>query len=273
MNSTIKFLAASLGIATLSVAVAHADGIDPMFSIEGYYIDDLEIIGDVILPNGAEMVAFEMRNEHLKFFIVPEAAYVMIDANNPIIAQQTPFYGFWVSTQSVDIGNRPVCDYHVYDEYGEFYLVHGSLVWTNTGLSKNYDLAFNIQLGTCAEREQPWAFSGAAIEMAAGGVPHADVPALDFYSVFDANGEEYIIQSDRDGAVLVSLYPRDIVVRMATAKASYETFYEQEVVIMDKDCTATSTRRGNGSWSWANGGFVIDFEDIGFSFSAHGCAC
>jgi hypothetical protein len=48
--------------------------------------------------------------------------------------------------------------------------------------------------------------------------------------------------------------------------ASSETFYEQDVIVMQSDCFASSLRRGYGTWSWANGGFIVEFDTLRLAF-------
>ena len=117
-----------------------------------------QIIGDVYLPNGQEMAALEMRNEYIKLFVDPDGIYVTLDPNNPIFTENPPFYGYWVSTQSPDIGNWPLCAKQVQDEYGEYHQVHGQVTWTNTGMTDNYDHGFNVILESCDGSQSLWLF-------------------------------------------------------------------------------------------------------------------
>lgn len=165
MSQTLTTLTIGLSLFALSLMPAYADGVDEMFTADGSFIDELEIIGDVIMPSGEMLVAFEMREQHLKIYIHPDAAYVTIDPNNPILVQQTPFHGVWVSTQSPDVGDWPICNWSMFDEFGEPHAVHGTVIWTNTGIGANgYSLAFHIDLGTCDSRVSPWIYSRAAME-------------------------------------------------------------------------------------------------------------
>ena len=268
MISMTKSLAVGFGLMLLNVFGAHADGVYPMFAADGGYIDDIEIIGDVTLPSGEVLAALEMRNQYLKFFVDPDGIYVTMLEDNPILTQQKPFYGYWVSTQSVDIADWPACDYEVSDEFGTPYLAHGTLVWTNTAIADNgYELAFNIDLGTCNTDQTPWAYSRAAIEMSGlSGVPHDDIDYGDDYILTDANGVEFLVDITDYGATLISVDPREIVIPLATAEPSNETLFEQEILEMYMDCSTSSIHHGYGTWSWANGGFFVDFEAVSFSF-------
>lgn len=267
MISKVKNLAAGLVISTLSVFTAQADGLYQMFSGNGDYIDDIEIIGDVTLPSGQTMAALEMRNEHMKFFVDPEGIYVTLVENNPILTEQRPFFGYWISTQSVDIGDRPACDFEVQDEYGAYYQVHGYVMWTNTGMTENYDIAFNIAIGDCGGGEELWAFNNAYFTLNnANAVPHDDIPAQNIYTVVDSSGEEFILETIDTYSILTSVAKQKIVVSMATSPVTYESFYEQEVILLNSDCSTSSQHHGYGTWSWANGGFIVDFYDISFSF-------
>ncbi len=266
MNSISRTLATGLCLTALSSFAAYADGVDPMFDANGSYIDEIEIIDDVTLPSGGTYAMLLMEDQHLKFFVDPDAIYVMMDENNPIIVQKTPFYGFWVSTQSVDIADWPACAYEVQDEHGTPFQAHGTLTWTNTGIAENgYELAFTIDLGTCGDAQQPWAFSRAAIEMSGlSGVPHDDIEPEWTHTVVEADGEEYVVELGEYGATLTSVNLREIVV--AIDDTTNEVVTEHEVFGMHPDCTASSWYYGIGTWSWANGGFIVGFDDVGFSF-------
>jgi hypothetical protein len=53
MIDTIKTLATGVGILALGTFGAHADGISPIFYADGGYIDDIEIMGDVVISSMA----------------------------------------------------------------------------------------------------------------------------------------------------------------------------------------------------------------------------
>jgi len=160
-----------LTCATLGGALAGAawaDGIDPVYSVDGVYMDDIEIMGDVRLPDGKEYAMLEMRNLNMRFYIDPDAIYVMMEDNNPILVNDTPFNGYWVSTVSLDVGNWPGCDYYFEDHEGFSRRAFGNVTWTNTGIADNgYELEFLIDIGTCNSATQGWGVSRAALQMTA----------------------------------------------------------------------------------------------------------
>jgi hypothetical protein len=41
---------------------------------------------------------------------------------------------------------------------------------------------------------------------------------------------------------------------------------KSEVIYLSYSCTAQSTAHANGVWSWANGGFIISFNDKSIGF-------
>jgi hypothetical protein len=108
----------------------------------------------------------EMREQHLRFYVDPDAIYVTLMDDNPILIKQQPFNEFWVSTASVDYTGLTVCSHEIWDENGESYPAHGSIVWTNSGIAANgYELAFTIDLGTCDGPAQPWGCSAAKLDI------------------------------------------------------------------------------------------------------------
>lgn len=267
MISKVKTFATGLAVSALCAFAAQADGVYPVFLDNGDYVDDIEIIGGVFLPSGRSMAALEMRNEHMKFFVDPDGIYVMLDPSNPILTESPAFFGYWISTQSPDVGNWPVCDTQVQDEYGTYYRVHGEVMWTNTGMTDNYDIAFNAYFSSCDGSQDLWVFNNEYFVLNdASAVPHDDIAPQNVYTVVDSSGDEFILETIDYYSILTSMNLREIVVPMATNPVTYETFYEQEVILMNSDCSTSSQHHGYGTWSWANGGFGVGFND-GASFS------
>lgn len=264
MINRFKTLAVALGLLVVCASAGNADGVDPIFNSVGAFIDDIEIIGDVAMPSGQTYAVLEMTSEHMRFYVDPDAIYVMMDENNPIIAQQTPFYGFWFSTQTIDNTNWPACSSEAFDEYGTPYQAYGTLNWTNTGIADNgYELAFIIDLGTCDSTPQEWGLSQAALATAETGDSRDGYQEPPF-TLTDANNVDYIVQITPDGTTLDSVYPHDIVISSDGSESS--VFNEHENLAMYANCSAFSPRRGWGSWAWANGGFFIDYSSASFSF-------
>ncbi len=74
----------------------------------------------------------------------------MLTHDNPIIQQQTPFYGYWIGYDPDPSGKWAPCDLDTYpDHTGRQHRLYGDLVWTNLSLSNDYDLEFAIDIGHC----------------------------------------------------------------------------------------------------------------------------
>lgn len=82
----------------------------------------------------------------------------------------------------------------------------------------------------------------------------------------DSNGAEYTVKANDGWAILTSVDAREIVVPVAGAEQSSQTYFAQDVLHMYSDRATGSTHYGSGTWSWANGGFVVDFSSVSFSF-------
>ena len=78
-----------------------------------------------------------------------------------------------------------------------------------------------------------------------------------------SEGHQYRHSLNPNGAVLNSLYP---VARFTGTGASTRVVTGTETLFLGRDCDAFSEVLGNGTWSWANGGFVVVFgqKSIGF---------
>ncbi len=87
--------------------------------------------------------------------------------------------------------------------------------------------------------------------------------ADDLNTRISSNGDEYSVSVEADLTVLRSLYPK---ARFIGAGADTEIVRDHDEFLMMADCKAYSPFFGYGTWGWANGGFTIDFEDIGFGF-------
>lgn len=76
-------------------------------------------------------------------------------------------------------------------------------------------------------------------------------------------GHQYRYEQNANGAVLSSLYP---VARFVGTGAAAQIETGTEILYLGRDCDAFSQTLGHGTWSWANGGFVVEFghHRIGF---------
>lgn len=160
-----KSCATILMTSGLFASTALADGVDKMYDYRGGYIDELSIIGDVTFPDGETYALFEMAEMDMLFYIPQDAAYVMIDATNPIIANQQPFEGGWISTAAPGDDRWGACPGEpVYDHNDQPRYTYGDVIWTYTGLD-NYDLYFSLQLGHCEQNPEEWAYNDPSKEL------------------------------------------------------------------------------------------------------------
>ena len=266
MTPTFKTLALAVGLSIAGISTAIGDGIDPVFDYNNQLIDDIEIMRDVTMPDGRQYAVLEMKSEFMRFYVDPDAIYVMMEASNPILVNQTVFDGFWVSTETIDNAPWPRCRRAAYDEYGTPYEAHGKLKWTNTGIAANgYELLFYIDLGTCEDAPTPWGLSRAALSPTGPGPGSSGgSTSQPSYTLTDASGIVFNVTITADGTSLDSVLPRRIEIKSNGVVT--EVFNEIDQLVIYTNCSAYSPLRGWGSWSWANGGFEIGFDDEGFSF-------
>lgn len=83
------------------------------------------------------------------------------------------------------------------------------------------------------------------------------------FTYVSGEGHQYRYERNENGAVLTSLYP---VARFTGFGAMTRIETGTEVLYLGRDCDAYSKVLGEGNWSWANGGFVVEFDNhrIGF---------
>ena len=70
------------------------------------------------------------------------------------------------------------------------------------------------------------------------------------FALTTSDGDEFTVKYNKNGAVLT---PK---VKTSTAGKLY----------LGKDCDALSKKFGKGDWSWANGGFIVEFANKRFAF-------
>ena len=157
--------------AAFAATAAIADGVYKMYDYREGYIDEFEIVGDVTGPDGNQYAMFEMRDMKMVFYIPPEAAYVTISHDNPIIANNIPYSGYWVSTAAPGEAQWDSCNNgSVPDHNGVPRPLWGDLVHVYTELSADtYDLYFKLQIGSCGAIPEDWAFND----------PSRELPSLD----------------------------------------------------------------------------------------------
>jgi hypothetical protein len=74
---------------------------------------------------------------------------------------------------------------------------------------------------------------------------------------FSADGHQYRYSNNENGAVLQSVNP---ISRFKGQGAATEIVTGTETIYLGKSCDAYSEFFGSGTWGWANGGFIIDFQ-------------
>lgn len=163
MKRILKPLTA--GAMALAIAgPALADGVYKMYDYREGYVDELEIIGDVVL-DGETFALFEMKNMQMQFYVPQDAAYVMVEASNPIIANNQVFEGGWTSTAPPGEERWAPCSGDaVTDHNSQDRAVWGEMTWTYTALD-NYDLHFKLGLGHCDGEIEDWAWNDPSREL------------------------------------------------------------------------------------------------------------
>lgn len=81
--------------------------------------------------------------------------------------------------------------------------------------------------------------------------------AQEAFVYVSAEGHQYRYSKNQDGAVLDSLYP---VARFTGSGAATQVITGIETLYLGRNCDAYSQVLGNGSWAWANWGFVVKFD-------------
>lgn len=77
------------------------------------------------------------------------------------------------------------------------------------------------------------------------------------------DNHSWALTCNKSGYVLRSQYP---VTRFHEDGAGSSVSNEIETIYLGRSCDASNTHLGEGTWCWANGGFVAEFEKnkIGF---------
>jgi len=183
MRAPLKPLALAVGLSGAVAMAATADGIDQIYDMEGNHMGEIEILGDVTMPNGVEYALFAAEEVQMFLFVDPDGVYVMMEEDNPVFTERRVYDGVWVSTEPVEQTHFPRCRSPLTDDTGAVYPVHGTLKWTNYGIAPNgYQIEFEIELGVCEDIPGSWAYSAARMgyaDDASGEAPANDLPPLD----------------------------------------------------------------------------------------------
>jgi len=86
--------------------------------------------------------------------------------------------------------------------------------------------------------------------------------SFDVSAYLSSDGDEYTISYNKHGAVLTSVNEKHFMENNASGRVSSKKLN----LYLGKDCDAFSDVYGRGSWEWANGGFVIHFQNKSFRF-------
>ena len=133
-----------------------------MYNDQGAFVGELVIVGDVYAPNGQPFVMLEMVEQSMWFYFPPEAIYIELYPENPILYNETVFYGEWVETQSISppCNSGPAADHN-----GQLRGAHGGASISNAAVpmydpnsqTEFTDFRFNIWIDYCGGVEQYFA--------------------------------------------------------------------------------------------------------------------
>lgn len=161
---------------------ASADGIDKMYTPNGAYVGELEIIRDVKDHQGVEYAEFIFPALNMTLYLDPMAVYTSFPRDNYMLNEQIPFYGYWVDTSATRRyaagncrgGPRAAPD-------GSRYYVHGEVRWTNRSLTNNSFLIFTLDKSDCNGQFEPWLTSEDITKHNNGPVPpiHGQLDIID----------------------------------------------------------------------------------------------
>ena len=80
---------------------------------------------------------------------------------------------------------------------------------------------------------------------------------------FSTDGDVFSFEQNQHGAVLTSIEPTMEI--LATNDTSPKMDIG-DIVYVGRFCDAFSNEHGEGSWSWSNGGFIVEFPDLRIAF-------
>lgn len=83
------------------------------------------------------------------------------------------------------------------------------------------------------------------------------------YLNISSDGDEFQAEFNSHGAIFTSVYPKHFFEGVGVnAKA----VTKKAVIYLGNQCDVSSPFYGKGVWTWANGGFVLAFENKKLSF-------
>lgn len=151
-NKFLGIVLATAGL-VLGTGLAGADGLYDLYTIgDAERIGTIEIKDDVSIKGGTYS-SWWVAEENIMIYIPTDAAYVTVDANNPVIGKR--FEGGWVAHgERADFGSD-ACEETRKDHTGTDRHAWGDLTWTITSLADVYE--FEIHMGLCEGDVEPWA--------------------------------------------------------------------------------------------------------------------
>ena len=82
------------------------------------------------------------------------------------------------------------------------------------------------------------------------------------YAYISSDGDEFTVKYNSSGAVLTSIHRKHFIENNASGRI----ISKRLVIYIGVSCDAFSENYGDGTWEWANGGFVIHFQSKDFGF-------
>lgn len=156
MLNFVRAMAAMIVVAFSSSA--SADGVYPLYDTTGNFLGEVEVLGDVTDRRGVVFAQLHIPALRILLYVDPDAIYVQMTRNNPIIQQQTPFSGYWIGYDPDSHGEWSRCRFgSTPDHTGQHHQLYGDLVWTNIEIAPDGELIFDIDLGHCGDPVDFWA--------------------------------------------------------------------------------------------------------------------
>lgn len=99
----------------------------------------------------------------------------------------------------------------------------------------------------------------------------APIPAL-AESLYDGQNE-YLVSCSAEGYELVTKFPVTRLLFGEIGADGFEVVQKRESIELAPDCSATHSLMGAGTWCAANGGVLIEFQDLSLGFPRQALFC
>lgn len=96
------------------------------------------------------------------------------------------------------------------------------------------------------------------------------MPSLAAAQYISGDGHQYELSCNDNGFVLTSQYP---VSRWTGMGADTQVITDTEVLMLGNSCDAINEVFGSGTWMWANGGFMAEFDSYRIGFPRQELSC